>query len=94
MVFGEKNEHGNILHALYVLPKFQGRGVGQVLWNSILTFFAPGQDIMLEVFAKNTTAIDFYLRNGFEATNKASVRTDFTAASGVEVEKIEMRLRH
>jgi len=53
----------NWLNHLYVSPEYQGKGVGTALLNDAKTH---NSELRLWVFQKNTKAIDFYKRNGFE----------------------------
>ncbi len=59
---------------IYVLPEFQGKRVGQQLFNKALEV-ANGfgiNTIWLGVWEKNTKAIRFYERNGFKIFDKHS----------------------
>ena len=53
------------LHQLYILPEFQGRGVGRLLLEEIEGSFIDAREIFLEVEEKNTAAIRFYQKHGF-----------------------------
>lgn len=55
------------IEALFVLPKFEGRGVGRSLLD-----FAKGlcPELTLSVFEKNGRALRFYRRNGFRVTGR------------------------
>ena len=55
---------GSCLAALFVRPADQGRGAGQALLKFLLTDAA---ELSLAVYLKNTRAIAFYKRHGFEA---------------------------
>ena len=50
---------------LYVLPRFQGQGVGQALLDWLALRQPPESGIRLEVAAGNERALRFYLRAGF-----------------------------
>lgn len=58
------------LAQLYVLPDFQGKGVGKLLLNEIEESFFEAREITLEVEEKNVEAIQFYEKNGFMKTGK------------------------
>ena len=60
------------LHQLYVLPDFQGQGVGQMLLDEMLTCFPQAHSCVLEVEPENEGAVGFYERNGFEVTGKTT----------------------
>lgn len=60
----------NQLQAIYVLPVFQGKGIGTILWNRCLDIFDPNKDIIVQVATYNTHAISFYTNLGFQDTGK------------------------
>lgn len=53
------------LHQLYVLPRFQGRGIGGMLLDEILESFPEARKMRLEVEEANARAIAFYEAQGF-----------------------------
>lgn len=55
--------------AIYVLPGYQGRGIGGKLLGHVLDLFGRDQDIFLEVVSYNQNAIGFYKKFGFEMTD-------------------------
>ena len=62
-----KEESSLEIERIYVLGKFQGKGIGQLLFEKAL---AVGRQrgvgfIWLGVWEKNLRAIDFYQKNGF-----------------------------
>lgn len=61
-----ENEQTLQLDRLYILPKYQGKGIGKQLLNKALTAFDGITTVFLEVEAMNKNAIDFYLKQGFE----------------------------
>lgn len=72
----------NQLQAIYVLPKFQGKGVGKALWleaQAHLNFALP---TFVEVVAKNANAIAFYKRLGFKETGRTWSDERFRMKSG------------
>ncbi len=50
---------------LYVLPEFQGRGIGRALLAATIAAFGSVQLVEIEVEAQNEPAIAFYERQGF-----------------------------
>jgi ribosomal protein S18 acetylase RimI-like enzyme len=62
-------EYGQ-LQAIYVLPEFQRKGIGSMLWEKVLQEFGDGKDIIVRVATYNTNAIDFYKKLGFIDTGK------------------------
>ncbi len=61
-------EKHNQLQAIYVLPGYQGRGIGRMFWQECLSFFDPMKDTIVEVAIYNKNAIVFYEKLGFTDT--------------------------
>ena len=60
------------LQKLYVLKKYHGKGVGQLLMNAaknLVSSFEP-ECLWLDTHVTNTRAIKFYERNGFTKAGK------------------------
>ena len=53
------------LSQLYVLPRFQGRGIGGMLLDEVLDSFPDATVLRLEVDEQNAAAIGFYRAQGF-----------------------------
>jgi ribosomal protein S18 acetylase RimI-like enzyme len=69
----EKKEDNSLeIERIYVLEKFQGRRVGQMLFQKAVEIAKLNQKdyIWLGVWEKNEKAIQFYLKNGFEVFDK------------------------
>ena len=60
------------IERIYVLEKFQGKKVGQMLFQKAVEMAKSYQKntIWLSVWEKNEKAIQFYLKNGFEIFEK------------------------
>lgn len=56
-----------MIHKLYVLPSFQGKGVGKMFLDDLamLARQTAHDTLMLKVFVKNQNAIRFYQHQGF-----------------------------
>lgn len=56
-----------MIHKLYVLPSFQGKGIGNAFIDYLATLAAQTEHdmLMLKVFVKNQNAIRFYQHLGF-----------------------------
>ena len=56
------------INALYILPSFQGQGVGKLLLEKSLDWLGIQPKIYTYVASYNQNAIDFYKKHGFKAT--------------------------
>ncbi|MCX6713845.1 MAG: GNAT family N-acetyltransferase [Candidatus Vogelbacteria bacterium] len=68
--FLAKKEDRNQLQAIYVLPEYQSKGIGQMFWVKIKEFFSENKDIVVQVADYNDQAIAFYKKLGFVDTGK------------------------
>jgi ribosomal protein S18 acetylase RimI-like enzyme len=80
----------NQLQAIYVLPEYQGKGVGTLLWEEARKHFDAGKDIVVQVAEYNKKAIDFYERLGFVATGKHFTDEHFKMKSGAMIPETEL----
>ena len=62
------NDNAVKLHQLYILPNFQGRGIGKMLLDEVEESFFEAREFVLEVEEKNSTAIGFYEKQGYIKT--------------------------
>lgn len=62
------------LKKLYVLPQYQGRGVGRVLMTAVVEAFSPVEEIRLLVNSGNRSAQAFYARCGFSKAGEVPVQ--------------------
>ncbi len=65
-----KNNKNNELRTIYVLPEFQNRGIGTLLWEEARKFCDLSKDIVVNVAVYNPNAIGFYKKLGFVDTGK------------------------
>ena len=63
-------ENFNQLQAIYVLPEYQGQGIGKMFWNESLKFFDKNKKIIVQVATYNEKAIKFYESLGFKDNGK------------------------
>jgi ribosomal protein S18 acetylase RimI-like enzyme len=61
-----------MLRQLYVLPKFQGRGIGGMMLDEIIESFPDASLFRLEVEEVNARAIGFYAAQGFLQTGRTA----------------------
>lgn len=93
MCYAVIHEDKNQLQAIYLLPEYQGKGIGTMLWNAILPFFDKAKDIYVEVADYNEKAINFYKKLGFVDTGKRFSDERFRMKSGAILPEMEMRLK-
>src|SRR5690348_18226947 len=67
------------LHALYVLPEYWDHGVGSRLHASFVKRLAGGRIGVLDVWERNTRAIEFYERRGWCRDGRSRPAHDGTA---------------
>lgn len=83
----------NKLQAIYVLPGYQGKGLGEKLWIYAQRFFDPNKDIIVQVASYNEGAISFYRGLGFEDTGKEWIDEEFRMKSGAGIPETEMVIK-
>lgn len=88
----EKHTDYNQLTTIYVLPEYQGKGIGKMLWNEAKNFFDAKKDIIVNVATYNAKTIAFYTKLGFVDTGKRF--TEEHLKSGVNFPEMEMRLKN
>lgn len=71
-----KNENRNQIEGIYILPEFQGAGLGKKFWNEAKNFFDTKKDTRVMVTPYNIQAIEFYRSLGFELTGKQDYEGD------------------
>jgi ribosomal protein S18 acetylase RimI-like enzyme len=86
-----KENENNRIQAIYVLPSYQGKGIGRRLIKKAFAWLGKDKDIYVNVARYNQQAIDFYKKNGFEETGRSGV---FDSAaklpSGKSIPEIEL----
>ncbi len=86
-----KNKENNQLLTLYVLPSFQGQGIGTKLWKELEKFYDHSKDTILEVAIYNKKAINFYKKLGFVETSMRSGKGSWRVKKGeLNIPEIEM----
>ncbi len=82
---GERNE----IEAMFILPEYQGQGIGGKLMKRALKWIGNQEKIYLNVVAYNNNAIGFYKKFGFVETNK-KVDSGVEFSSGTTLPSMEM----
>lgn len=86
-------EDVNQLRAIYVLPEYQGRGIGWMMWKEAQKHFNSNKDIIVQVATYNQNAIDFYKKLGFVDTGKRWEDDKFKMKSGATFPELEMVIK-
>ncbi len=85
-IYPDKNQ----LQAIYVLPKFQGQGIGKKLWQKVGESFNPQLPTIVHVATYNQKAISFYKKLGFQETGKQFSEERHRMKSGNIIPETEM----
>ena len=82
------------IDAMYVVPEFQGKGLGKKLIEKAFEWLGSNLDVKLVVVKYNTNAIEFYKKMGFQETANKVDYKGTKPASGKEIPRIEMMKLH
>jgi len=80
----------NRIQAIYVMPEYQGTGIGKRLLQTALDWLGSQQEIVLNVASYNHQAINFYRRFGFVPSGRPAHSGVTKLPSGVVIPEIEM----
>ena len=81
----------NRVGAIYVLPIYQGRGLGKQLIENAFGWLGDKKDILINVARYNKQAIDFYKKFGFMETGKGgTLDSAAMLPSGIFIPEIEL----
>jgi ribosomal protein S18 acetylase RimI-like enzyme len=72
----------NRLVAIYVLPQYQRKGMGYLLWKEAKKYIDLNKKTLVQVASYNSKAIDFYKRLGFKKTDKIWFDEKYKMKSG------------
>jgi len=87
------NNERNQLQAIYVLPEYQGKGVGKMLWLEMQKFADPKKDFYVELAVYNKSALEFYKRLGFVDTGRRMMDEKLRMKSGNIIPEMEMLIK-
>mgnify|MGYP001565048009 CR=1 FL=1 len=82
----------NQLKLIYVLPEYQGQGIGKQLWEEIKKYFDISKKCIVQMVTYNTKAINFYKKLGFKDTGKRWNDEKRKMKSGAMLPEMEMEL--
>ena len=88
-----RNEDNNQLRTIYVLPEFQGRGIGQMLWKEAQKFCDSTKNTIVQVATYNKNAISFYEKLGFTDTGKRWSDDKWKMKSGATIPEMELIIK-
>ncbi len=86
----EKTDAWNKIRSIYILPEFQGQGIGNQLMEKMFEFLGTTKPIKLTVAIYNDKAISFYERLGFKRGNRLDKNPEGHFVSGREIPEMEM----
>jgi GNAT superfamily N-acetyltransferase len=86
-------EEKTVMEAIYVLPEYQRSGIGSLVWREAKKLLDPAKEVVVQVAAYNTYAIEFYERCGFRDTGKRWDEKKFRLKGGAPIPAIEMILK-
>ncbi len=85
------DEGGNDrLESIFILPEYQGKGIGTLFWKEVRNLFTKGKPIKVNVIAYNENAIAFYKRLGFVEVERYIDEDSVMPISKTKLPKIEM----
>ena len=91
----KKEENYNELEAIYVLPSYQGKGIGKMLWDRAVEFLGDKKDVIVHVVTYNEKAINFYKKIGFVDSGKRFTDEKFKMPiSGSYLPEMEMVIKN
>lgn len=86
-----KNKEGkSFAGAVYVLPKYQGQGIGKVLLQKVINFFKDSKEIWLEVATYNQNAINFYQKSGFHIVSGSENKHEIIEGKFIPTVKMKL----
>jgi len=91
--FADKGKDINKIEAVYLLDEYQGSGLAKKLYDEAFKLLDLKKDTLLDVFSKNTKAVNFYKKMGFYETGKKFFDDRFFDKSGKSLEITEMKLK-
>jgi len=89
----KNNKDTNSLETIYVLPDYQGKGVGKMLWEEAKKSLDINKDIVLEVVSYSKSTIKFYEKLGFVKIGEVYQDKRLVFKSGAMFPTIKMVLR-
>lgn len=89
---GARELEYNQLQAIYILPEFQGKGLGRMMFNEIVQVFDKNKKTIVHVASYNEKAIGFYQKLGFVSTGKIFKDNKHALRSGAIIPELELEM--
>ncbi len=89
---GIKEPEYNELKAVYILPEFQGKGFGRMLFNEVVLVFDKNKKTIVHVASYNEKAIGFYQKLGFVSTGKIFMDDRHKLRNGSIIPELELEM--
>ncbi len=87
-----RNEDNNQLRTIYILPEFQGKGIGKMLYAEAIKFCDKNKKLIVQVATYNTNTIEFYEKLGFVDNGNRFTEERFRFKSGAIIPEMEMEI--
>lgn len=88
-----ETETENRIKVIYVLPEYQGKGIGRQLWENAKEYCDETKETHVAVATFNTNAIAFYTKLGFVDTGTRFTEERLRMKSGAEIPQMDMILK-
>ncbi len=85
-----KLDDHNKIRSIYILPAFQGKGIGQKLMSKMFEWLNPTKPTKLTVAVYSDKAIAFYEKLGFVKGQRLAKNPEGPFITGKEVPEMEM----
>lgn|SRR5690606_24391612 len=74
---GYNKRNRSHIHKIYILPEFQGNGIGTLLLQHVVEkAMSKGSDVVSLNVNRNNPAVDFYSKLGFEIEHSVDIELD------------------
>ncbi len=83
----------NEIRSIYVMPAYQGLGLGWALWTEAKKIFNNKKETFVNVVSYNEKAINFYKKVGFKSTGKIFFDEKFKMRNGAVMPELKMIIR-
>ncbi len=89
-IIGRRKEGFNTFVTFFVLPEYQGKGIGTQLLDRTLSWFGNNNPVKITVVDYNTDSIEKYKHWGFHITSEPELHDTGITPSGKHIYEIEM----